>query len=139
MKRLSLEEWENIFRNLQEMDESDYYDGVADWVEIMWLDGTDEYVLCYGEELFEDGFKTEKEAQERLDYLEQTLLSTNEAQKGDVIAVEDCGETIIGVVVDRYYEGGIEDNGVQYLTQDNELFCAFDGCYEIIGQVKIMK
>ena len=54
------------------------------------------------------------------------------AQKGDVIAVDDCGETVIGVVVDRYYEGGIEDNGVKYLTTDGELYCAYDGCYEIV-------
>lgn len=78
MKRLSLETWTNIFRNLQEMDEEDYYDGVVDWVEVMWLDGggvqEDEWCLCFGEELFEDGFKTEKEAQERLTYLENILL-----------------------------------------------------------------
>lgn len=77
---------------------------------------------------------------EFLDYI-QSLKKANgiepTAQKGDVISVDDCGETIIGVVVDRYYEGGIEDNGVEFLTQDNELLCAFDGCYDIIGQVKI--
>lgn len=74
MKRLPLETWENIFRNLQEMDREDYYDGCVDWVEVLWLDGTDEWCLCYGEELFEDGFATEREAQERLNYLEQTIL-----------------------------------------------------------------
>lgn len=73
MKRLNVEMWKNIFTNLKEMDKEDYYDGVVDWVEVVWLDGTDEWCLCYGEELFEDGFKTEKEAQERLDYLE-TLI-----------------------------------------------------------------
>ena len=74
MKRLSNEAWKDIFRNLQEMDEEDYYDGVVDWVEVLWLDSTDEWALAYGEELFEDGFKTEEEAQERLNYLERTLL-----------------------------------------------------------------
>lgn len=74
MKRLSNEAWENIFRNLNEMEEEDYYDGVMDWVEVIWLDSSDEWVLTYGEELFEDGFKSEKEAQERLNYLEKTLL-----------------------------------------------------------------
>ncbi len=74
MKRLSLETWKNIFINLQDMDEEDYYDGYVSWVEVVWLDGTNEWCLCYGEELFEDGFKSEKEAQERLDYLEETLL-----------------------------------------------------------------
>jgi hypothetical protein len=74
MQRLDMETWENIFRNLQEMNEEDYYDGVVSWVEIQWLEGTDEWCLCYGEELFEDGFATEAEAQARLDYLERTLL-----------------------------------------------------------------
>lgn len=74
MKRLQNEEWSNIFRNLSEMKEEDYYDGEVSWVEVMWLDSTDEWVLCYGEELYEDGFKTEKEAMDRLHELEQTLL-----------------------------------------------------------------
>lgn len=74
MERLSLETWKDIFRNLKDMDEEDYYDGVVDWVESIWLDSTDEWCLAYGEELFEDGFKTEEEAQERLGYLENLLL-----------------------------------------------------------------
>ena len=74
MIRLSLEAWGNIFRNLKDMAPDEYYDGVVDWVEVMWLDGTDEWCLCFGEELFEDGFKTEREAQERLDSLEKLLL-----------------------------------------------------------------
>lgn len=74
MKRLSLEEWKNIFNNLENMNKEDYYDGVVDWVEVMWLDGSDEWCLCYGEELFEDGFATEKEAQDRLNYLENQLI-----------------------------------------------------------------
>jgi hypothetical protein len=74
MKRLSLETWANIFRNLNEMDEEDYYDGEVSWVEVIWLDGTDEWVLAYGTELFEDGFKSEREAEQRLHELEQQLL-----------------------------------------------------------------
>ena len=76
MKRLDDKTWKNIFDNLQNMDEEDYYDGVVDWVEIMWLDGEGkgEWALCYGEELFEDGFASEKEAQDRLNYLERKLL-----------------------------------------------------------------
>jgi len=70
-QRLPLETWENIFRNLSEMEEEDYYDGVIDWVEVTWLDSSDEWVLNYGEELFEDGFKTEEEAMKRLDMLER--------------------------------------------------------------------
>lgn len=74
MKRLNNEEWTNIFRNLQDMSEEEYYDGVIDWVEVMWLESTDEWILCYGEELFEDGFSSEREAMDRLHSLEQTLL-----------------------------------------------------------------
>lgn len=76
--RLSKETWKNIFRNLSEMDEEDYYDGTVDWVEVLWLDPGDssrgEWCLCYGEELFEDGFTSEREAEERLQYLENKLL-----------------------------------------------------------------
>lgn len=75
--RLTLEEWKNIFRNLQEEGEN---------VEIIWLDAVPhdaygnptgevfEWVLCHGCEIFEDGFEAEKEAQERLDYLENIFL-----------------------------------------------------------------
>ena len=74
-KRLSNDTWHNIFRNLSEMTPEEYYDGEVDWVEVIWLDGTDEWVLAFGEELFEDGFASEKEAQERLNYLERNLLT----------------------------------------------------------------
>jgi hypothetical protein len=78
MTRLPLETWENIFRNLLDLEPEDYYDGVVDWVEVMWLDNGDssegEWCLCYGEEMFEDGFANEREADERLKYLEMELL-----------------------------------------------------------------
>lgn len=63
MKRLSIEEWKNIFNNLKESNEE---------VEIIWLDSTEnqgEYCLCFNCELFEDGFKTEQECYDRLEYL----------------------------------------------------------------------
>lgn len=65
MVRLSDSKWEDIFRNVKELGEE---------VEVEWLDGTKEWVLCSGEEWFEDGFKTEEEACKRLDELEQRLL-----------------------------------------------------------------
>ena len=85
-KRLSLDEWKNIFRNIEEIrneeeQDQDFVQGVKDGtynyteVEIVWLDGSDEYVLCSDCELFEDGFNTEQQAQERLTYLENELLS----------------------------------------------------------------
>lgn len=69
MNRLDDETWRNIFRNLAEDNE---------WVEVVWLEGEiggpGEWVLCFDCELFEDGFETEREAQERLDSLEKKLL-----------------------------------------------------------------
>lgn len=83
--RLPLDTWENIFRNVNELQlEQEAEEGMAELiergvverieVEVVWLDGTDEWCLCSGCELFEDGFETEREAQERLDYLEKKLL-----------------------------------------------------------------
>lgn len=64
--RLPLETWENIFRNLSEINA---------YAEVTWLEGepgsSGEWVLNYEYELFEDGFKTELEAQRRLDMLER--------------------------------------------------------------------
>lgn len=60
----SLETWKNIFKNLAD-------DG--EHVEVVWLT-SGEWCLCSGTELFEDGFKTEDEANDRLEYLEKTLL-----------------------------------------------------------------
>jgi hypothetical protein len=59
-QRLNIETWKNIFRNTQEANEE---------IEVVWLDSDNEYCLCVDCELFEDGFKTEKEAEERLEYL----------------------------------------------------------------------
>jgi hypothetical protein len=76
-QRLNMETWVNIFRNLSEMTPDEYYDGVVDWVEVIWLDNVgepSEWGLAFGEELFEDGFTSEREAQERLNYLERELL-----------------------------------------------------------------
>lgn len=55
--RQTYDVWKIIFGNLEENEE----------IEILFLDGTNEYCLCFGYELFEDGFKTEREAEERLD------------------------------------------------------------------------
>jgi hypothetical protein len=69
MTKLTDKEWENIFRNLKESNEE---------IEVTWLDPGDssegEWCLNCDCELFEDGFKTEKEAQTRLNYLENKFL-----------------------------------------------------------------
>lgn len=65
-QRLNYDTWENIFRNTQEADEE---------VEIVWLDSSDDWCLCNDCELFEDGFATEQEARERLNYLENLFFN----------------------------------------------------------------
>lgn len=72
-QRLSLEQWAVIFKNLQEMTEEERFED-SDWVEIIYLDSSDHWILCYGYELFEDGFDTEQEALDRLHWLENQLL-----------------------------------------------------------------
>lgn len=88
MTKLSLETWKDIFRNVGELTEEEYYDEHLNWVEILHLDGTDEWILCYGEQLFEDDFKTEEEAAERLEYLENELIEWRDV---GVIVLKDGG------------------------------------------------
>lgn len=68
-QRLPDSVWVNIFRNLAEDGEE---------VEVTWLDPGDasegEWCLHFEDELFEDGFASEEEANDRLDELEKKLL-----------------------------------------------------------------
>lgn len=56
--RQTLDTWENILRNLAEEGEE---------VEVIYLDSTDEWCLCFDCEMFEDDFNSEEEARIRLD------------------------------------------------------------------------
>lgn len=58
--RRELKTWETILNNLYDAEEE---------VEILYLDNTDEWVLCSGCELFEDGFSSEREACNRLNWV----------------------------------------------------------------------
>lgn len=69
--RLSLKEWENIIQNVSECDPNDEF---GNEIEIQWLDSSNEWTLCHGYECFEDGFKTEKEAWERLNEVRKNLI-----------------------------------------------------------------
>ena len=71
MEKLSFEEWKTIITKVNECDE---YDEFGNEIEVLWLDDTDEWVRCYGYELFEEGFKTEKEARERLKEIYNNVL-----------------------------------------------------------------
>ncbi|AMO25844.1 hypothetical protein Blue_021 [Bacillus phage Deep Blue] len=66
---LALSEWKNVLRNLSEEGEE---------VEVMWLESTNEYVLCHECELFEDGFNTEAEAEARLEDIYKQLEDSEE-------------------------------------------------------------
>ena len=85
MTRQSNETWVNIFRNVRDAQlEQKKEKGIEELirkgaveridVEVVWLEGTDEWCLCCDCELFEDGFKSEQEARERLESLEKLLL-----------------------------------------------------------------
>lgn len=65
MPQLDNKTWMNIFGNLQNH---------GGEVEVSMLDGSDEWSLNHGYEILEDGFRTEKEARDRLTFLENTLL-----------------------------------------------------------------
>jgi hypothetical protein len=56
-ERLTKEQWEIVISNIEESGES---------IEITWLDGSDEWCLNVDCELLEDGFKSEREAMNRL-------------------------------------------------------------------------
>lgn len=75
---LALSEWKDILRNLSEEGEE---------VEVIWLEGDgiapSEYVLCHDCEVFEDGFKTEEEANARLEDIYKQLEDSEEFKAYD--------------------------------------------------------
>ncbi|MFD6440557.1 hypothetical protein ACFWDG_12235 [Peribacillus sp. NPDC060186] len=73
MKRLDIDTWVDIFMKIKDIKNEESYVGVFDWIEVVWLDSSNKWCLCYGKEILEDGFKTEEEARERLEYLEDIL------------------------------------------------------------------
>ena len=70
MNKLSNEEWITIFENVTSCDEKSEY---GNEIEILQLDSTNEFILCYGCEVFEDGFTSEDEARQRLEEIEQMV------------------------------------------------------------------
>ncbi|AEW47045.1 hypothetical protein BCP78_0038 [Bacillus phage BCP78] len=73
MKRLTVDEWKNVLRNLGEEGEE---------VEVQWLEGNgdspSEWALGHECELFEDGFKTDIEAEQRLEDVYKELEESEE-------------------------------------------------------------
>ncbi len=80
MEKLSDNQWKTIFRNIKELNEDVNYQSAYgdEWVTPIYLDPINEqeskWGLVHDEELFEEGFETEEEAQERLYQLENKLL-----------------------------------------------------------------
>jgi hypothetical protein len=72
MKKLTIEEWELIKVRIDTADQ-DIHEEFGTDVEVIWLDGTNEWALAYCYEVFEDGFKTEREAIYRLQEIEQLI------------------------------------------------------------------
>lgn len=82
MKRLSIDSWKDIFRNIAEYHEEEVKEfGDSEFgesVEILWLEGNgvdtfEEWVLGHGYDCFEDGFKTEEEATKRLNDIYKSI------------------------------------------------------------------
>lgn len=79
VQKLDLKTWANIFRNITELNKEGYESAYGDeWITPIYLDpmveGDSKWGLAHDEELFEQGFETEEEAQERLNYLESQLI-----------------------------------------------------------------
>ena len=72
MTKLSIEQWAIILENVSLLDENEEF---GNEIEILQLDSTNEFVLAHSYEVFEDGFKTEKEAMERLEAIENKVAS----------------------------------------------------------------
>lgn len=64
MARMTLTQWAIVLNNLKEENQD---------VEILWLDDTDEWILCHDCEIFEDGFATENQAYEYLNYIKKKV------------------------------------------------------------------
>lgn len=77
-QRLDKEAWKNVWRNVKETMEEEKAEGNPDYmffdIEVTWLDGSDEWVLNVDCELLEDGFKSEEEAQERLNFVQKNFF-----------------------------------------------------------------
>lgn len=54
------------------------------------------------------------------------------AKVGDSIQEDERGENVY-VVTGRYFEGGVEDNGILYVDENNKECACFDGCYTIVA------
>lgn len=69
MKRLDIDEWDEIFCNIEHKDGYSHWD----WIKVVWVDISNKWCICYGDNILENGFKTEMQALDRCEYLEGIL------------------------------------------------------------------
>ncbi len=44
-----------------------------DYIKVVWVDNSNQWCICYRDEILENGFKTEMQALDRCEYLETIL------------------------------------------------------------------
>ncbi|UNA01672.1 hypothetical protein MG295_00255 [Bacillus phage vB_BcgM] len=82
MERLTFEQWKDVFYNVGEINKDLKHEGLEEEpLEVVWLESTNEYVIASGCEVIEDEFKTEHEAQTRLDEMESKYYEYVEEEK----------------------------------------------------------
>lgn len=69
MKRLDIDEWDEIFCNMEHKEGYSHWDSIK----VEWVDNSNKWCICYGDEILENGFKTEMQALDRCEYLEGIL------------------------------------------------------------------
>ena len=116
MKRLSLSDWKNIIRNVSESDHEEY----GNEVEVMYLDnvpGPGTWGLCHGEELFESGFKTEHDAERRLEQIEIVI----DLEPVASICISNTGAVVIYDCESDWVLAGVNDEVPEYYEVTYEL------------------
>lgn len=73
-KRLSKEEWQTVWTNVELREHSGEPDDLDMGIEVSWLDGTNEWVLNAGDEMLEDGFTSEAKAHDRLNFVQNNFI-----------------------------------------------------------------
>lgn len=115
-KRLGLTDWRNIIRNVAESNHEEY----GNEVEVMYLDNVPspgEWALCHGEELFEDGFETEHDAEQRLEHITKVIDLEPIAS---ICISNTCGVLIYDSESD-YVLAGVNDEVPEYYEVTYEL------------------
>lgn len=75
MEKLNNEQWRNVFRNIEKLNNEGYKSPYGDkWVTVIYIDST--YALVHDEQLIESGFDTEAEAVKRLEDMEKMWLDS---------------------------------------------------------------